>query len=172
MTAADTAGAWIAARLTWLPDTGERLLTVPLLVLLTYWALRILVGLVLRLLLERLVYRVIPGIVHVGAVSLLAVEFLATQVSRLVRARPAGALYGFGNGVVRTDGRLSALSRSTVDTVGRLRAVPRILLAVLAVYLAYRWGQGFCSRSTASPCVSPTVVWWTEVGSIFSFLTR
>jgi hypothetical protein len=172
VTTADEVAAWVADRLAVLPDAVERLLLIPLLVLLTYWALRIMVGYVLRIALMTLAYWVIPVIVHAGAVSLLAVEFLTARAFRLVRVRPAGVVYGFGNTVVRSGGRLSALSRSTVDVSDRLRAFPRILLAGLAAYLVYRWGQGFCERSASSPCVSPTSAWWAEIESMASFLRR
>lgn len=172
MTVADQVAAWVAARLTWLPDRPERLLLVPLLVLLTYWALRIVVQIVLSRVLETLAVQVIPAVVHLGAVLMLAVEFLAAQVFRLVRLRPAGAVYWFGDVVVRADGRLSALSRSGFATATRLRRFPRFLLAVAAGYLIYRWGLEFCDRAASSPCVSPTEGWWAEAGSVFDFLRR
>jgi hypothetical protein len=172
VTAADEVAAWVAARMTWLPEAVQRLLVVPLLGLLTYGTLRILLGAVLPRLLGAVAFRVVPLAVHVGAASMLAAEFLAAQVFRLVRLRPAGLLYGFGDAVVRADGRLAAVSRSAAGAADRLRRTPRILVAVAAAYLVYRWGLHFCARAATSSCESPTVRWWSEATSLLPFLRR
>lgn len=172
MTVADQVAAWVAAQLTWLPDRAERVVVVPALALLTYWALRIVLDVVLPRVLATFAYRIIPAAVHVAAAVMLAVEFLTTQLFRLVRVRPAVLVYGFGDAVVRTDGRLSAASRSSAATAWRLRNIPRPVLAIAAGYLVYRWGIDVCQRATSSPCVSPTGLWWSEVESLLPFLSR
>jgi hypothetical protein len=163
MEIADTVAARIGDRLSWLSDAFEDVVVVPVLVLLVYWALRLLVQLVLPRIATVVFDRVMPAVGHLVAVVVLSSEFLVAQGFRLAGAQPPALLYGFGTTTVAADGVWESANHDIARRARALRRFRRLLLLIAAGYLVHRWSLGFCARNPAAACAPPVDLWWAKV---------
>ena len=167
MQIADQVARWLIARLSWLPDPAEAVLTLPLLVLVTFIALVILTRQVLPRVGDLVVEWLVPAAGFVLTVLLLTVEFAATRPFRWAGAAPPAALYGLGNGAVTVDDAIRGLSRALVGPIWRVSRVWKVLLLAAAVYAIYRWGLGYCDRNPGNGCTPPGEAWLTSVRNAY-----
>jgi len=160
---ADQVAAWILARLTWLPPTGEELAAVPVLVAVTLVALVIAV----RQLIPRIgafaVGWLVPAVGFAVTVVLLTVEFAVVQPFRRLHRRPPALLYGYGNGAVGFEGVVRDTCDAIVRQIDRLHRAWGWLLLVAAIYAVIRWGALYCDRQPSGGCVSPVDAWLASV---------
>jgi hypothetical protein len=167
---ADQVARWLIARLTGLPDLAEAVLTLPLLVLVTFIALVVLTRQVLPRLGDLVVDWLVPAASFLLTVLLLTVEFAATQPFRWAGATPPAALYGLGNGAVTFDDAIRGLSRVLVGPIWRISRVWKVLLFAAAVYGIYRWGLGYCDRNPSNGCTAPNEAWLASVRDAYDKL--
>jgi hypothetical protein len=166
MEIADDVAAWIAGWLTWLPDTAEALVRLPVLFLVTLLALIAGVRYVLPRLGVLVVGGLVPAVGFAVSIVLLSVEFAATQPFRWLDARPPALLYGYGNGAVGFGQTLQAFCRAVNRQIERLGRVWGVVLLAAAVYAVHRWDVGFCDRNPAAGCVAPFDGWLAAVRAL------
>lgn len=158
----DRAGEWLAARTDFLPAPFDRLVILPILVI----GLYVLAGLALRQVipwvLRRLVAPVVMVLVGLLSVAALTVEFLFTKVFRLLRRRPAVALYAWGDATVTSmitlQGRVRVARRST----RRMGRIPSVVVLIAVGALVAWWNDGWCDRHPGAGDCRPPVIAWVE----------
>jgi hypothetical protein len=160
MTEIDEFARWVGDRLSSLPAPFDRLVPLPLLAVAAYvvlvWALRRL----LPWLAQQGLAPLVVALIAVLGIVALTVEFLLTQVFRVLGRRPPGTLYAAGDAVVVS---MAALQRSTRGA-GRasrgMRRLSHMAMLAVAVALIGWWNVGYCERRPSpDSCQAPVAAW-------------
>jgi lipid-A-disaccharide synthase-like uncharacterized protein len=169
----DRAGDWLAEHLTWLPDPIAGLALLPALGLATYLAVRWMVRWLAPELAQRILVPLVVGLIGTVGVLGLTVEFLATQLFRLIRHTPPAILYGAGDFIQGALIVLPTSVRAVGRSFGRLRRVHAIVLLAAVLALLGTWNAGYCDRNTTSNgCQSPVNAWTDAANELWKQVRR
>lgn len=160
MTFLDKVTDWIQTLLSVLPAKAQGFLWFPVLVIVVIVGVRLVVrhglkwvGKIAAILLGWL-------IAAVGA-ALLLPDVLVASMFRLVRRRPPGLVYGYGDAVVGSVMSLTRLSGSTASGFARVARMNVAVIMVLSGLWLWGWNQSHCPYvARGSICVRPVTQWF------------
>jgi hypothetical protein len=110
-----------------------------------------------------------PAIHLAGAVLtilVLTVEFVLTQVFRLLWLPLTPVHYALGDLAVAGGAGARGLASAAVRQLDRLARFSPVLLLAAAVAVVVWWNAGYCDRHPAADCRAPAVVWVEAVGAL------
>jgi len=111
-----------------------------------------------------------PSVRLAGAVLtivVLTVEFVLTQVFRLLWLPLTPVHYAIGDLAVAGGAGARRLAAATVRQIDRLARFSPFLLLAAAVAVVVWWNGGYCDRHPATGCTAPAVAWVDAVGALW-----